>query len=482
MAKDEEVRKISIQHNEHFISKETSAIKLDPHGYHLRPQPSNDPMDPLTWSIGLKLWILFQVSFLAFLGPFTMAIIDSAFHPLSVDLNISIVEASYQTTIPIAFAGAAPLIWSPISNVYGRRPIFIFVTAFGVAMHTASGAIKSCGGILAARCFVGIGSSAGMGIGAAVVADLFFMHERGRYMGFYVVFVSNGAHLAAVIGGFVAKYASWRWCYYLGAISLGTCWILNVFCTKPAWTRLLNFRSVQKHRKLKLWDFSHCFIMLKYPSVTFPLICYALGFGFGSVLFAVTGAAAFGAASKYHFDTVGVGLAIGLSTFVGTLLGELFSGPVSDYLVLLHRKRHDGKLVAEARLHGMWPGFVLLPIGIIIEGVTLQKDAHWMGPVMGIGIAALGLQIVSTNIFAYITDCYKPRSAEISTLLNVGRQTFSFTLGFYALPFAKETSFGLAWGVFAIIQTLSFVPLVVLMWKGKAWGEKLGGPKWDRDL
>lgn len=28
-------------------------------------------------------------------------------------------------------------------------------------------------------------------------------------------------------------------------------------------------------------------------------------------------------------------------------------------------------------------------------------------------------------------QCYKPQSAEISTLLNFGRQTFSFTLGFY---------------------------------------------------
>ena len=43
-----------------------------------------------------------------------------------------------------------------------------------------------------------------MGIGAAVVADMYFMHERGRYMGIYVVFVSNGAHLAAIVGGYIA--------------------------------------------------------------------------------------------------------------------------------------------------------------------------------------------------------------------------------------------------------------------------------------
>jgi MFS family permease len=95
-------------------------------------------------------------------------------------MHVSVVEASYQTTVPIIFAGISPLVWSPISNVYGRRPIFVFVTAIGVAAHAASGASKSWGGILAVRAFVGIGASAGMGIGAALVADMYFMHERGR--------------------------------------------------------------------------------------------------------------------------------------------------------------------------------------------------------------------------------------------------------------------------------------------------------------
>ena len=104
---------------------------------------------------------------------------NSAYAPLAASLHITIVEASYQTTIAIVLAGVSPILWSPISNVYGRRPIFIFVSAIGIAAHAAAGAAQSWGGILAARAFVGIGTSAGMGIGAAVVADMYFMHERG---------------------------------------------------------------------------------------------------------------------------------------------------------------------------------------------------------------------------------------------------------------------------------------------------------------
>ena len=161
--------------------------------------------------------------------------------------------------------------------------------------------------------------------------------------------------------------------------------------------------------------------MLKYPSILFPTIYYSIAFGAGSVLFAVTGSAAFGSIYKFVSlpvrpipqqsfntnqaqDTVGVGLAIGLPTFIGTLIGELSAGPVSDRLLYNYRKKHGGEARPEARLQATWPGVFLLPIGIVIEGVCFQYKTHYMGPILGIGISAFGLQIVSTNIYAYVTD------------------------------------------------------------------------------
>jgi MFS family permease len=258
--------------------------------------------------------------------------------------------------------------------------------------------------------------------------------------------VTNGAHIAAIVGGFVAKYAGWRWCYWVPAIIVGATWIVNIFflpetlyrrnptngasyAKTRSWSQLLKFRAAPSPRKPQLWDFTHCFVMLKYPSVFLAGLYYSVAFGAGTVLFAVTGAAAFG--GIYGFDTTQVGLAIGLSTTFGSLLGELVAGSVSDKVLYLANKRHTGEAEPESRLHATWPGAFLLPCGVIIEGVCLQYHTHWSGPVVGIGIGAFGLQIVSTTIFAYLTDCYKAQATEISTILNFGRLTFSFTLGFY---------------------------------------------------
>lgn len=105
---------------------------------------------------------------------------NPAYKPLAEDMHISITTASYNTTICIVFAGITPLILSPISAVYGRRPIYIFVSIIGIIAGAGSAIATSYGSLLVARAFLGIGTSAGMGIGASAVSDMYFMHERGK--------------------------------------------------------------------------------------------------------------------------------------------------------------------------------------------------------------------------------------------------------------------------------------------------------------
>ncbi len=94
-------------------------------------------------------------------------------------MGVTVTVASYSTTIAIVFAGVAPLIYAPLSNYYGRRPLYLITTAVGIAANAGCAVSKSWGPLLVARAFVGIGTSVGMGLGASVVSDMYFMHQRG---------------------------------------------------------------------------------------------------------------------------------------------------------------------------------------------------------------------------------------------------------------------------------------------------------------
>lgn len=73
----------------------------------------------------------------------------------------------------------------PYSNVYGRRILYILFTVIAVAAQMGSGATASYGGLITGRVFYGIGSGIPLGIGAAVICDMFTQGERGVYLGFY---------------------------------------------------------------------------------------------------------------------------------------------------------------------------------------------------------------------------------------------------------------------------------------------------------
>ncbi|KAL1844563.1 hypothetical protein VTK73DRAFT_2298 [Phialemonium thermophilum] len=175
-------------------------LKLDSRGLPLVPQPTDSKDDPL-------------ISFLALLGPMSAAVINPAFVPLGKAFHITTVEASYELTVYVIFGGVGPLLIIPLANTYGRRPIYLGGNLIAAVTNIAAGYCSNWAGLLATRVFNGIGAGSTVAIGAATICDLYFLHERGFFLGIYTFFLTNGAHVAPLIGGFIAQNMGWRWCF-----------------------------------------------------------------------------------------------------------------------------------------------------------------------------------------------------------------------------------------------------------------------------
>lgn len=202
-------------------------VKLDKHGLPLEPQPSSQKNDPLVsrtnllqtkligknWSPWLKFLVLMQVSFLAMLGPMGSAVANPAFVLIGKAFNVTVVQASYILMVYILFAGVGPLFTVPFANVYGRRPIYLLGNLLAGVTNVIAGNCTSWSGIIVTRVFNGIGAGSPVAIGAATICDMYYLHERGFYMGIYTFFLTNGPHLASLLGGFIAQNLGWRYCY-----------------------------------------------------------------------------------------------------------------------------------------------------------------------------------------------------------------------------------------------------------------------------
>ncbi|XP_006461353.1 hypothetical protein AGABI2DRAFT_118249 [Agaricus bisporus var. bisporus H97] len=411
----------SVEEREYGVTPLT--IKLDETGLPLIPQPSTSEDDPLNYpnTQWLKWLVLFQVSMLAFLATLNVAIPNPAVVPLSQEFNIAHVTGTYQTTIAIGTSAIGPLVFVPIANVYGRRFVYLFTLLIGFVSAIGSALAKSYGTLIVARAFNGSGAATAAVLGAGTISDMCYIHQRGKAMGLYTVMLTNGAHLAPIIGGYVARSHGWRWCFWTGAMLNGVFLVICFFFlpetlyTRPpgayddmladltkndeldsteikellkqgkvyqpppltlsVYIRRLGFWYPSPDRKLRARDFViKPLSMLKYPSVAFPALFYGVVYGFASIEPALTLATLF--TRLYHFDTVKNGLANGISLLVGASLGELCSGPVTDVMVQRARRRalEQGKAApAEVRLHGIWTGAITVPVGLLIN-INISKQ------------------------------------------------------------------------------------------------------------
>ena len=183
----------------------------------------------------------------------------------------------------------------------------------------------------------------------------------------------------------------------------------------------------------------------------------------------------------YKFEVAQNGLLLGIPLTLGCLIGESCTGWVSDQLLNRYAKRNDGYRKPEVRLHLAFLA-LFLPAGLIIHGVCVANQTPWIGLAVGMTVCSIGTQAATTLTYAYTTDCYKPQAAEVTTIINLFRQTFAFTIGFYALPFGEKHGFGVSEGVFAAINFAALLPVFFLMWKGEEIRIKQGTPKMHTDI
>ncbi|KAF2400678.1 MFS general substrate transporter [Trichodelitschia bisporula] len=475
---------------------EQRTVVRDRFGAPVYPQPVADGRDPMMWSMAVKLRVLVVVSLLAFVSLFTAFSISPAIFHVAKYLDVPVVRGLYIVGIYLLFVGIGPFFFNPLAHVYGRRPVFIAGLVGFILSAIATGLARSYPVMLVFRALNGFFAGIPVGLGVVVCCDMFYLHERGLYMGIWVLFHLTGGHLGPVVGGYIYKGLNWHWCLFMPAIAAGLLLVLFYFAVPET----LYQRAVEAHvregmslyqlellekqrrdsRALRIGNFLRPLRMLRYPNVLIPCIYYAVASGYGNMIFVDTSAILFRFA--YHFKTWQVGLLLGLPLTIGSFIGEFGAGGFSDWVARRRASRRGGARVPEDRLWAMLPGVLLCPLGLIVEGYCIKHKIHWAAAGVGICIASMGLQIITTVTYTYVTECFYRQAAEVSTLLNFCRQIFCFCVAFYAMGFAWRFDVPIAWGTLAGVQLIVFIPVALLMRKGAQWRDMFGEPGWNLDL
>jgi EmrB/QacA subfamily drug resistance transporter len=106
-------------------------------------------------------------------------------------------------------------VWGRLSDLYGRRPLYLAGVIFFLLGSALSGASQSITQLIVFRAIQGFGAGALIPLSMTINGDIYTLAERARMQGLFSGVWGLASILGPLAGGFITDNLSWRWVFYI---------------------------------------------------------------------------------------------------------------------------------------------------------------------------------------------------------------------------------------------------------------------------
>lgn len=192
---------------------------------------ADDPNDPLNWSLGWKVSAIVASSMVTFSQGFGPLALAPMFGDYIKAFDCTLADAVQLTGVCILVLGFSNFIWVPISTSFGRRHVLLFSSLLCTASCIWRARAQTYGSFMGACVLNGIGAGPAETIQPAVIADIFFLHDRGKWNTLYWVVYMGSLMVGPIISGSMALHVGWRsfWWFNVGLLGLTSLMVAFMF-------------------------------------------------------------------------------------------------------------------------------------------------------------------------------------------------------------------------------------------------------------
>ncbi|PWY65503.1 MFS general substrate transporter [Aspergillus eucalypticola CBS 122712] len=362
------------------------------------------------------------------------------------------------TTFLLGFA-SGPLIFAPLSEVYGRNYIFRLTLGLFVLFQIGCALAPNIASLIIFRFLAGFFGSPSVTNSGGSITDLWPQSERSVPLALFSAGSFLGPVFAPVAGGFISEYLSWRWNFWVVLIVSGVVYAACVlFLPETYAPKLLRDKAcrqgvVQDGPSLNsqlMTSLTRPWLMLFAEPILFLLSLY-MAFIYGILYLDFT------AYPIVYEQSRGWTSGISGLSFLGMGTGMAIATIASPYVNKIHAT-YVTKLgpEPEARLPHIIVLSWLIPASLFWFGWTAMPPTHWIVGIISGAPFGFSLILLFLAITSYLTDCYGPYGASALAANAVFRSIFgavfplfgtylydglgvpwgSSLLGFFALAFA----------------------------------------------
>ncbi|KAL4876425.1 major facilitator superfamily domain-containing protein [Aspergillus karnatakaensis] len=451
----------------------------------LIPTPSPDPKDPLNLPPWRKWMLLILVSAYSC----TAVVLCSGMGPI-----FSAIQAQYPgeekrandlLTYPTLFMGLGNLISMPFALTIGRRPVFLASMVLLIVTGIWCSFSQSLGSHIAGRNIMSLAAGQSEALSPAIVQEIFFLHERGRKLAWFIFIQNVAAGAFFVASTYIVSAWGWRWWYGFFTVMNAVVFLFSiVFASESYYERSAEAMrgetsSVDSAMKQidgsdsalvtsaygtvldleqygpRTWkhDLKICVVQPKWGDIPvfykhvlqglcIPITFWLLllnGAFLGVYIFQASTFAQILLAPPYAFAFESLG-AVQAGQIVSCIVFLPLLGYGSDITIRSLTKRNNGRYKPEYRLPMIAIPAVVGVICGIIYGQAGSYPDKWNVSAIVVGFNASFFAFLGANIvgICYAVDSFPLRAAPFLVVICAGRGLISYGLSYATLP-AVET-------------------------------------------
>ncbi len=340
-----------------------------------------------------------------------------AFGAISTDLYLPSLPAiavqfqagagSVQLTLSVFLVGFAvsQLVYGPLSDRFGRRPVLLAGLALYVAASLACALAGSLALLIVARFCQALGACAGVVLGRAIVRDLHEPAQAAKVLSYIASAMALAPALGPILGGYVEAWLGWR-ANFLLLVGFGALTWLACLSLLPETNSRRNPEATRIGRSLAIYR-----ELAAHPLYRgYVLIC---AFGYAGIFAFISGS------SFLLIEVLGLpperyGLCFA-AVVAGYMIGAFTSGRLTLRLGL-------ERLIAVGAVIG-------LAAGLLAAGLTLFAAPTVAGLVAPVFLYLIGAGLMLPNAMAGAMGPFPERAGAASALLGFVQMVFAAGLG-----------------------------------------------------
>ncbi|WP_022901055.1 MDR family MFS transporter [Humibacter albus] len=243
------------------------------------------------------LLVIYGLMAAMFLSSLDQTVVGTAIRTIGDDLH-GLEQQAWVTTAYLITSTITVPIYGKLSDIFGRRPLFIFGIVVFVLGSLLSSFSTSMLMLAAFRAFQGIGAGALMSLPLAIMGDILAPRERAKYQGYFFAVFGISTLVGPLVGGLFAGanqimwISGWRWVFLIN-VPIGIIALLMIIA-------FLHLPKVADHKKPRIdWWGASAVVVALVPlllvaeqgstwgwSSAGAIACYVLG-GLGAIAFVV---------------------------------------------------------------------------------------------------------------------------------------------------------------------------------------------------